>query len=309
MHLPAHDVDRRAEDEAERHAQRHHADRQEEEHGQDDLGRHGEARADLELDARRHRVGEDEEDEDAGDAARSEGVRNANGTATARNASAPTSAARSPARRAAPAPGAGVLDQPAGLRVELSRRTAPRSSPHRIFGARHGPGLTRTGDVANGFPRTRMRGVPSRRHCDSSGKERLRSWEVCCGTSYSRLAASLALTAPAYAGTFGDSAVPCEGRTAEQPFKRWLDPMQYALAPNGDLERGGAEWKLAGGARVVEGNETFYVGGARDSHSLTSRPAARRRPGRCASSSSTRRCATSRRTAGQPSSRASRSRH
>ena len=82
------------------------------------------------------------------------------------------------------------------------------------------------------------------------------------------LVASLALTAPAYAGTFGDSAVPCEGRTAEQPFKRWLDPMQYVLAPNGDLERGGAEWKLAGGARVVEGNETFYVGGARDSHSL-----------------------------------------
>ncbi|MGH3044209.1 MAG: hypothetical protein ACRDM2_05735, partial [Gaiellaceae bacterium] len=63
-------------------------------------------------------------------------------------------------------------------------------------------------------------------------------------------------------------AVPCEGRTAEQPFKRWLDPMQYVLAPNGDLERGGTEWKLAGGARVVEGNETFYVGGARDSHSL-----------------------------------------
>ena len=82
------------------------------------------------------------------------------------------------------------------------------------------------------------------------------------------LVASLALTTPAYAGTFGESAAPCEGRTAEQPFQRWLDPMRYVLAPNGDFERGGAEWKLTGGARVVEGNETFYVGGARDSHSL-----------------------------------------
>ena len=82
------------------------------------------------------------------------------------------------------------------------------------------------------------------------------------------LVASLALTAPAYAGTFGDSAAPCEGRTVEQPFLRWLDPMRYVLAPNGDLERGAAGWKLTGGARVVEGNETFFVGGARDSQSL-----------------------------------------
>jgi hypothetical protein len=80
--------------------------------------------------------------------------------------------------------------------------------------------------------------------------------------------ASFALAAPAHAGSFGDSAAPCEGRTVEQPFKRWLDPFQYVLAPNGDFERGTAEWKLAGGATVVAGNETFYVGGAGDSKSL-----------------------------------------
>ena len=82
------------------------------------------------------------------------------------------------------------------------------------------------------------------------------------------LCASLALAAPAQAGAFSDSAAPCEGRTVEQPFKRWLDPMRYVLAPNGNLEQGSAEWKLTGGARVVAGNETFYVGGTRDSHSL-----------------------------------------
>ena len=80
--------------------------------------------------------------------------------------------------------------------------------------------------------------------------------------------ASIALAAPAHAGTFGDSAAPCEGRTVEQPFLRWLDPMRYVLAPNGDFERGATQWTLRGGATVVAGNETFYVGGARDSRSL-----------------------------------------
>jgi hypothetical protein len=79
---------------------------------------------------------------------------------------------------------------------------------------------------------------------------------------------SFAVAAPAYAGAFADSAAPCEGRKLEQPFKRWLDPFSYVLAPNGDLERGGAEWKLAGGAKVVHGNETFYVGGRGDAKSL-----------------------------------------
>jgi hypothetical protein len=80
--------------------------------------------------------------------------------------------------------------------------------------------------------------------------------------------ASLALAAPAHAGSFGDSATSCDGRRVEQPFLRWLDPMRYVLAPNGGLERGAADWKLAGGATVVAGNETFYVRGAGDSRSL-----------------------------------------
>ena len=80
--------------------------------------------------------------------------------------------------------------------------------------------------------------------------------------------ASCALAVSANAGTFGDSATSCDGRKVEQPFKRWLDPMRYVLAPNGGLERGAAEWKLTGGAKVVDGNETFYVGGAGHSKSL-----------------------------------------
>lgn len=82
------------------------------------------------------------------------------------------------------------------------------------------------------------------------------------------LCASLALAAPAQAGSFGDRAESCEGRTASQPFLRWLDPMRYVPAPNGGLEAGSTGWTLTGGARVVSGNETFYVGGKSHSRSL-----------------------------------------
>ena len=59
----------------------------------------------------------------------------------------------------------------------------------------------------------------------------------------------------------------CGDQTLARPFVPWLDPAQYMLAPNGDLESDGA-WRLHGGARSVAGNETFSVGGASDRRSL-----------------------------------------
>lgn len=53
-----------------------------------------------------------------------------------------------------------------------------------------------------------------------------------------------------------------------QPFAQWGDPAQYMLAPDGDLEHGGAGWTLERGAGVVEGNEPFQVGAASDHLSL-----------------------------------------
>jgi hypothetical protein len=79
---------------------------------------------------------------------------------------------------------------------------------------------------------------------------------------------ALAVASPAQAGSFGDSAVGCEGRTASQPFLRWLDPMRYVLAPNGNLEAGATGWTLTGGARVEAGNESFFVGSKSDTRSL-----------------------------------------
>jgi hypothetical protein len=81
-------------------------------------------------------------------------------------------------------------------------------------------------------------------------------------------ACALALAAPAQAGSFGDSAVSCEGRTASQPFLRWLDPMRYVLAPNGNLEAGTTGWKLTGGAAIQMENESFFVGSTTDKRSL-----------------------------------------
>jgi hypothetical protein len=84
------------------------------------------------------------------------------------------------------------------------------------------------------------------------------------------LAALVALAAasasPAEAG--GDGSLLGCGYEPVHPFLRFLDPLPYTLLPGGDFESGAAGWKLSGGARVVDGNEPFYLTSARDSHSL-----------------------------------------
>ena len=58
------------------------------------------------------------------------------------------------------------------------------------------------------------------------------------------------------------------GHQSVHPFLQWLDPLPYTLLPGADFESGAAGWKLTGGARVVDGNEPFYVTRGSDSHSL-----------------------------------------
>lgn len=55
---------------------------------------------------------------------------------------------------------------------------------------------------------------------------------------------------------------------ASQPFARWNDRNWYVLVPGGSFESGSAAWKLNGGARIVSGNESFYVHAASDRYSL-----------------------------------------
>jgi hypothetical protein len=81
-------------------------------------------------------------------------------------------------------------------------------------------------------------------------------------------AATMALAAPAHAGLLVSAANDCadQGPSA-RVFQPWLDPAQYVTAPGGNLESA-AGWELAGGARVVAGNEPWKVGGKSHVNSL-----------------------------------------
>ena len=72
----------------------------------------------------------------------------------------------------------------------------------------------------------------------------------------------------AQAGLFG-----CSYPAISQPFAAWADTTSYYLDPGGNFE-GGSPWRLAGGAGIVPGNESYHVDGAGDSHSLVLPPGA-----------------------------------
>jgi hypothetical protein len=89
---------------------------------------------------------------------------------------------------------------------------------------------------------------------------------------------ALALAGPAQADGLLSDALPgllspsdepaaCDTSTS-QPFSRWGDKSFYVLAPGGAFEPGEQAWKLTGRARIVDGNEPFYVRSTKDRHSL-----------------------------------------
>jgi hypothetical protein len=50
---------------------------------------------------------------------------------------------------------------------------------------------------------------------------------------------------------------------------RWLDPLPYFPATNGGFESGATGWTLTGGAKVVSGNEPFFLSSKADKYSLS----------------------------------------
>jgi hypothetical protein len=60
----------------------------------------------------------------------------------------------------------------------------------------------------------------------------------------------------------------CAARQASTPFAPWGDSKSYFLMPGGTFESGAPGWRLAGGAAIAAGNESFYAAAATDSHSL-----------------------------------------
>jgi hypothetical protein len=59
---------------------------------------------------------------------------------------------------------------------------------------------------------------------------------------------------------------------ATKPFSPWGDYAKYAFVPNGGFEGGAGGWTLSGGAKVVSGNESFFVHGAHERYSLSLPP-------------------------------------
>jgi hypothetical protein len=80
-------------------------------------------------------------------------------------------------------------------------------------------------------------------------------------------AVALMVTPSAEAGLIGTG--PASGcGTASKAFAPWGDSSNYVLVPGGAFEPGQPAWSLSGGARVVAGNEPFYVRSAQDRNSL-----------------------------------------
>jgi hypothetical protein len=83
-----------------------------------------------------------------------------------------------------------------------------------------------------------------------------------------KLAGVMAIAVLAMAA-FTGSAKACSYSGAEQVFSGWGDQRSYVLAPDGGFEAGGSGWSLSRGAKVVEGNESYYLNDSNDSKSLS----------------------------------------
>ena len=71
-----------------------------------------------------------------------------------------------------------------------------------------------------------------------------------------------------YAPTANSAASVCPSQTMVQPFQRWSDSGSYFLAPGGAFEGTLTGWTAAGGAKIVAGNESYYVNSSKDKSSL-----------------------------------------
>jgi hypothetical protein len=80
--------------------------------------------------------------------------------------------------------------------------------------------------------------------------------------------ACAAFASPASAGVVTSSARSCDGSAVSQPFSRFGDGASYKPVTGGSFEGSTAGWTLAGGAKVVAGNETYKVAGATHAKSL-----------------------------------------
>jgi hypothetical protein len=79
--------------------------------------------------------------------------------------------------------------------------------------------------------------------------------------------AALAVSLGATSGNAG-LGVYCPDPTT-QPFRPWSDYARYAAVPDGGFEAGASGWTLRSGAKVVAGNNPFFLRGSADRFSLS----------------------------------------
>lgn len=81
------------------------------------------------------------------------------------------------------------------------------------------------------------------------------------------LALLAGLAIPANAGLVGTGTSSyCD--SASTVFLPWGDRSNYMLTPGGSFEESTTIWKLSGGAKVISGNEPYFIHSKRDSRSL-----------------------------------------
>jgi hypothetical protein len=96
--------------------------------------------------------------------------------------------------------------------------------------------------------------------------DRTRKFQAHIGAA-AAVVATCAFAAPAHAGVLTTTATDCNDGALTQPFARYGDRASYESV--GTFEDGTAGWTLAGGAKIVAGNESAHVGDAGDAYSLS----------------------------------------
>jgi hypothetical protein len=94
--------------------------------------------------------------------------------------------------------------------------------------------------------------------------------EVVCGVAIIAAASHASQAKAGLLGTGGGSY--CDP-SATQAFAPFGDSSYYARLYNGDFENGSLGWAFSGGARVVSGNEPYYLSGDRSDHNSLFLPA------------------------------------
>lgn len=90
-------------------------------------------------------------------------------------------------------------------------------------------------------------------------------------TIFALVLSGIALLAASAKETRADTAGLVCGGNPTHPFLPWVDPAAYVLMPKGSVESTSG-WTLKGGAKLVSGNEPYYVNSANDKMSLALPP-------------------------------------